>query len=147
MVQKYRALVHYIIQIIKSLQFITESLDFLNSHFMYSKSRESPNQNHFFICEPIIFTEFCTWRRRSKTPHKISVSSLAEGTTDFSERKIRVGTAEPVSWAARQAALTVPNVRHDRQVAASSGTPCPRCRLPGQPQASGAHLSQEEKHP
>lgn len=57
-----------------------------------------PNQNHFFIREPIIFTELRTWRC-SKTPHKISVSSPAEGTMDFSERKRRVEIIEPVSWA------------------------------------------------
>ena len=45
----------------------------LNSHFMCSKSISSPNQNHFFICDPITFTELHTYRKCFST---ISVSSL-----------------------------------------------------------------------
>lgn len=112
---------------------------------MCSKSIYSPNQkNYFSICEPIIFTELHT-RRCPDSPNTISVSSLAEGT---SQRERHVwGQSSQCREDKLQAALLVSQVRHSRQ---AGGHPGPegttRCG-PRQASGKGAHLSQGNKYP
>lgn len=71
MVQNYRGLVHYTIQTIRSLQFITV--------FGFSLNQCTPHQNHF-TCAPIIFTQLHLEKASQDSPSTNSVGGPAEGT-------------------------------------------------------------------
>lgn len=104
MVQNYRGLVHYTIQIIKSLQFIRVFGFFFNSHFTGSKSIYSPSQDTHGIY---------------KTPHREplqlsptrSVSAAGRRHAGSSKRRKHMGTTE----SRFQAAQPVLEVRHNQR--------------------------------
>lgn len=118
---------------------------FLNSHFMCSKSISSPNQNHFFICDPITFTELHTYRKCFST---VSVSSLW---WTFLKDASRDKWATDLGIKHRGAALRVPGGetwQTDRWPTISGATcltPGVDCTWEAGPQANKANLSQENQ--
>lgn len=86
MVQNYRGLVHYTIQIIKSLHFITESLDFFLTPISCVANQYTPPIKKITYVNPS-YLQNSTHGAVPTLPTQL----------EFSERKVHVGTTEPVS--------------------------------------------------